>query len=589
MNNTLNMIRRQPVLAALLVIAPLTVISGVMVPAKAKLAEWFHASGFILIFAAFIFWLTALPWALLERDRLIVLARRHLAAAVIAILFTVGAFLTSPPEFRILADETNLMGTATSMYDEHSFYNPTQRTHFYEGMKTTLSKEWDKRPLFFPFMIYLAHSFLGYRDTNAFAVNAICSFFMLFTFYLLLNRFFTRFISIIGMAILAAFPLLVLWMTSGGFEVPNLLFGVISFLFLERLSRTGSAKDAEALVFTLILLAQIRYESALFMIVLVPVGAVFLKHDELQKLSWKLILVPVLLLPIIWQRITNFSQGTFQVPGGKASFSLEWLGPNLTYAWRFFNADRVAYGMIPIVFWGAVLGLIAAIWWYVTHRNEWTARAWLIPGTAVAVFAINAAILFTYYWGNLTLQYAMRLGLIFVPFMVASLVFLLDRLSNGGNRLRVWLAIGACALPIWYWSGAGQNEAVREILIYREFIAVRSFLNPWYPRKDILIISDLSNLYVPFRWSAVNVQYANNNYNSLKSNLDNALFQDLIAIQRIKYSDGQSSPETLMDSKFELETLYETQYSADEMLRISRVKHSSDFPQKGAPLVHSDK
>ncbi|MFZ2960671.1 MAG: glycosyltransferase family 39 protein [Candidatus Ozemobacteraceae bacterium] len=585
MNEVIDFARKRPVLAALFLIAPLTVLFGILIPDKPRIVEWFHATGFVSIFAAFLLWLGSLPWEFFERTRLVAFARRHAVPALLALGITVSAFLSSPPTFRILADETNLMGTASAMYDEHAFYNPTQRTHYYEGMQNTISREWDKRPLFFPFMVYLAHSFLGYRETNGFVVNAICSFFLLFSFYLLLNRFFTRFLSVLGMIILAAFPLLVLWMTSWSFEIPNLLFGVLAFLSFERLTRTGSAKDAETLVFTLILLAQIRYESVLFLVVLFPVGAYFLKREEVGALSWRILLVPMLLLPSVWQRMVSFNQGAFQMTNGKSPFSFEWFGPNLQYAWNFFTAERVAYGTIPLVFYCSFVGLFAAVWWYISNRKEWTARAWLIPGSAITVFGLNAAILFGYYWGNLTLQYAMRLGLIFVPFMIASCVFLLDCITDRGRQARVWLIVGVCSLPIWYWSSAGANEAVREILIFREFTAVRRFLDYSFPRKDVVVISDLSNLYIPFRWSAVGNAYANASVNDLLTNLKNGLFQNFITVQRIGYADGKPSLGTFLDPKFELETLYETQYSAEEMLRISRVKHQGERAKEPASLT----
>ena len=565
-------IKKWPVIVTLFLISPFTIFFGILLPDLTRIADWFHASGFFLIFVAFLLWLTSLPWEKLTRERVAAFAHRHAVAAGLALAIIISAFLTSPPQFRILADETNLMGMASAMYDEHSFYNPTQRTHFYLGMTNTISKEWDKRPLFFPFMVYLAHSFLGYREINGFVVNFISSVFLLFAFYLLLNRFFTRFLSLLGMIILAAFPLLVLWMTSSSFEVPNMLFGVLAFLAFERLTCSNSARHAEILFLTLVILAQIRYESVLFLVVLMPVGVLFIRREEFAALSWRMVALPFLLLPVVWQRMTTFNQGVFQMTDGKPPFSLEWVMPNLSHAWHFFTAARSAYGMIPLVFLGAIFGTISGLWYLRNHRHELITRAWLIPGSAIAVVALHAGILFFYFWGNLTLQYAMRLGLIFVPFMVSACVFLLHYLSDGGRCARVWLAVGVCALPLCYWSAAGPNEAVREILLFREFTTIRTFLNSHYPQKDVLLISDLSNLYVPLRWSSVGNSHANATADGLLLNLKNGLFQDIIAIQRIVYSTGLPSAGTTLNPKFDLETIFETQHSPEEMLRLSRVK-----------------
>ena len=40
-------------------------------------------------------------------------------------------FLASPLQFRILADETNLLGVANSMYQEHSFANRTSALYYF--------------------------------------------------------------------------------------------------------------------------------------------------------------------------------------------------------------------------------------------------------------------------------------------------------------------------------------------------------------------------------------------------------------------------------------------------------------------------
>ena len=541
---------------------------------RARMAEWFHATGFWFIFAAFLVWLSTWSWDRIDRDRCRQALQRHGIPAGLALVLTVSAFLSSPPDFRILADETNLLGSAAAMYDRHSFYNPTQVLYYYEGIQNVISYEWDKRPLFFPFMVYLAHLFTGYRETNAFLVNFCCSWALLFLFYLVLTRWFSRSIAVMGMSLLAAFPLVVLWMTSGGFEIPNLAFGALAFFAAHRLMRSGSARHAEWLGLTLVLLAQIRYESVLFTVVLFPLVPLFLRGEEWGNLSWRTAVLPWLYLPVVWQRLTSFNDGVFQMSNGKAPFSLEWLGPNLQHAYRFFTSAQENFAMIPALFWMAALCVVPTLWYIGQQRMRLGWKSLAIPGAALMLVLLNAAILFLYFWGNLTLQYALRLGLIFVPFLVALVCFGIDVATAGGLRGRRWMAIGALALVVWYWPVAGANGAVREILIFREFSAVRRFLAREYPQRDIVIVSDIANCYVPLRYSAVYPGHANARSAELLGNLGAGLFRDLVVIQRVAYGNGRPAPETSVNPQFQLEPLYQSQLSGEHALRISRVRTS---------------
>lgn len=541
---------------------------------RTRMAEWFHASGFWFIFGTFVLWLSSWKWDSVTGDRFRATFHRHGLAAGLALVLTVSAFLSSPPDFRILADETNLLGTASAMYDRHSFYNPTQVLYYYEGIQNVITYEWDKRPLFFPFMVFLAHTFTGYRESNAFLVNFCCSWALLFCFYVLLNRWFSRTISMVGMTMLAAIPLVVLWMTSGGFEIPNLAFGALAFLGAHRLMQSGSARHAEWLALTLVVLSQIRYESVLFAVVLFPLIPLFLHKDEWSSLGWRTPLLPWLFLPVVWQRLTSFNDGVFQMTNGKPAFSLEWLGPNLQNAYRFFTCANENYGTIPILFWLALFSLPLAIWYVFQQQRRLWWKPIAIPAAALGLVLLNAAILFLYFWGNLTLQYALRLGLIFVPFLVALVVFGVDVVSAGGLRGKRWLVLGSIAMIVWYWPVAGANGAVREILIFREFSAVRRFLNQAYPKRDVVVISDIANCYVPLRYSAVYPAHANAKTVDLTGNLNAGLFRDLVVIQRVAYGSGQVAPETSLNAEYQLQPLYQSQLSGEHALRISRVKTS---------------
>ena len=159
---------------------------------------------------------------------------RHLWPGLLAAGLSVAAMFASPPDFRILADETNLLSMAMAMYDEHACTNPTQMVSYYHGMRRVISQVTDMRPGFFPFAVSALHSLTGYRPENAFAVNAMAGFTCLFLVYYLVQLFWGRFWGTVAMLLLGSFPVFALYMTSAGFEVFNLAFVLVFLLLLNR-------------------------------------------------------------------------------------------------------------------------------------------------------------------------------------------------------------------------------------------------------------------------------------------------------------------------------------------------------------------
>ncbi len=554
---------------------------GFVVPGRKTMTAWFHMTGYYSVLLSFLLYLSVLPYHEWTRTKLRKGLRKHRLALILALLFTVGAFLTSPPLFRILADETNLMGVAMDMYDTHSFRNPTEVVNFYGGVQDTKAWAWGKRPLFYPFCVSLFHTLFGYNaEVNGFAVNAVAGFGFLFSFYYLMRRWFSQFYAIIGMSLLAAIPLNVLWTTSAGFEILNAFFAVLAFLAFDRFLKKRSGKNATLVMATVLILSQIRYESALFAIVFFPWLPVMVKKEDYPDIGWRALIIPLLFLAVVWQRRLSLGHGMLQVPEGTATFGIVHVWPNLKHAYRFFTAAKEEYATIPLLFWGAACGLVPTVLWLTRNLKSAGIRVWSMITLAFLIVLAHAGVLFAYYWGNLTLQYALRLGIIFFPFLVVLIVVLLHRAFGQERHWYAPIVIGVAGLFMYYWPVAGRNTAVKALFIHREFNSVRSFLQQNYPDKDVLIISDLSNLYTPFRYSAISFGRANGNPSEFLRQTIRGLKQDLIAVQRVPYNKTEPDEGHRLNKDFVTETLYKTQYNAGKALRIVRVTPSPDvkFP-----------
>ncbi|PKL42592.1 MAG: hypothetical protein CVV41_13670 [Candidatus Riflebacteria bacterium HGW-Riflebacteria-1] len=523
---------------------------------------------YFLLFAV-LFWLQKLAAFLPPLEEQCAIWRRHWPAAAAALVLMILTVLASPPDFRILADETNLLGMSQAFYEERSCHNPTQALNYYHGIKRTISSVVDMRPAFYPFLTAAVHALTGYRPENAFVVNAIAGFFILLLMYLLVQQWFGRFWGICSMLLLAAFPLFVLYATSGGFETVNLLFALITLYLAWSFVSKPQADRAELLFLTLPLLAQTRYESALSVLCAVPLVLFCLPRPEYARLTWRTVLVPVLFLPVAWLRVVTFSHRAFQVENVEQAFGLDHFWANLQNALPFFTGSEKAYGMITLL---AVTTLAGLVWMLIDRlcQKSEARKESVFADFVMTFFALHAAARFAYFWGDLRLQYTSRLALIFLPLLVFFSVYLFYRLTTTFQLNRNWVVPGAMLLLIHSWPVAGQNLAVRDIFYYRELKTVREFLQQHYPNpKGYILAADLSNLYVPFNYSSVTPAWVAASSDEVARSLEKRTWQHLLVIQKINIANNMPAPGSEMPPRFALKTLYESQLNPEKMLRIS--------------------
>lgn len=538
---------------------------------------------YFLVFATGL-WMQVFLSSLPDAGTVKAFARRHCLPAVAAIVVTLLAVMASPPDFRILADETNLLGMSMAMYDHHACYNPTQVLNYYHGMQRIVSRVTDMRPAFFPFVVSLLHAVTGYNENNVFAANAIAGCLSLFLLYYLVQIWFGRFWGTVALLLLGSYPLFVLYMTSAGFEVFNLLVALLLFSLAEKFLRRPVAENAENLLLLLPLLAQTRYESVLAVFCAVPLVLYRLPRPEYDRLTPRLVVWPLLFLPSAWLRVVTFNQQAFQVSDLQQAFGFDLLFKNLQKALPFFAGSQKAFGMVPVITFLAVAGAVWIIMDLLASSKEAKASdsmpvSWQFSREAVmglfvcAFFLLHAIARFAYFWGDLTLQYTSRLGVIFLPALVFLAVSLLRRLTASFALDRNWALVGAVLVMLHGWPVAGQNLAVRDILFYREFKSVREYLQAHHPaRKDYIVVSELSNAYTPLRYSSVTVAHLNENHVRIMQDLKNRTWQYLLIIQKVDTATGLPLADSRVEGSMNLETLYESQLSAERIVRISRFK-----------------
>ncbi len=512
--------------------------------------------------------------------------KNHKIAIILAlILVCLGSFI-SKPDFRILADETNLLSMSQALYENRECKNYTSISYFYYGFKNIIRYEFDKRPALFPLTVSFVHSLTGYRPENIFITNIIVAFFSLLFLYHLINYKFDKFWGICSMLLLASYPLFILYYNSGGFEVFNLLFSLILFLLLLKFIKEPTAVNTEALLLFLPLISQTRYESVTAVICILPVIFFMLKKSEYLNFGYKLVLVPLFFIPIAWLRLLTDNVRGFQAEDKEAAFSFKLFKENLGKAFPFFCGQDFTFGINQVITYTAIIGLIWIILEFLielinmkksferkdfSQNNIFTKNKIVFIFSVVMFYFFHAVIRFAFWGGDLPLRSQSRLAIIFLPVFVYFSIYLFNAISLKLSIRKNYFLLFIISFLFIYWPVAGQNLGVRDLVLYREFRAAREFLSKNFPNKnDYIVVANRSNLYVPLKYSSINFEYLRNNLLSIKNDLSNKTYRYLLLIQTINKLRNKPINECIAPNELELECLYETQIRADQFLRISK-------------------
>ena len=160
-----------------------------------QMEQVFHQTDIFIFISTILLIISLIPRSLKKINFLIFL-KTHWHALLLSFVFTFIMNLNYPPQFRILADETNLASIASSMYLNKDFYISLSGFNTYETYNN-IHHVWGTRPLFFPFLISISHSLMGYNVENIFLFNfffGFCHFFDIFYYSIVAILFWFNFL-----------------------------------------------------------------------------------------------------------------------------------------------------------------------------------------------------------------------------------------------------------------------------------------------------------------------------------------------------------------------------------------------------------
>lgn len=492
--------------------------------------------------------------------------RRHWKGILASFLLTTVVFVSVPKYFRVLSDETNLLSVAKSMTYYKTVENITEGRWYYEMFWPTPTTGTEKRPFLFPFFTSIIHTLLGYHVENVFVLNYFALWAMLFLLYIAIQSSLGSLWAISGLILVAAQPVIALSATSGSFEIFNFLFIIASFLALRGFLNDFSHKSLMALVMTLIMLANVRYESALFLVIVMIVLAVagYLKSKFFTQ-SFVYALTPFLLLPLIWQRVLLSSETDPNLVGGSwiKAFGFANFQTNIVLFFKYILAPDGQLGYAGGV---NIFGILALVLIFFRVKN----KGILLICSVVSLVVLFLIVIF--YQGGIN-DHPLN-GRFYIPilvvFSVAPVYFLANLFKDKQKSAYIGLVCALAAFA-FYHPVAVEDKLTNNLMIIREYRYVDAFLKK-NADKNTLVICGRPGQLIVSNYGAISYGTANNQADLILEQFKNHLYSKIYAVQSIAYTNKSPLKDNIIDPRYQLETVDELQVTGVYFFRISRVK-----------------
>ncbi len=501
------------------------------------------------------------------------------------VLFIVGVsgvlHVQEPHGFKVVNDEFVQLSTSQRLH--HLREVSTVARGFYLGTTfMPMQGHVDKRPLFYPFLLSVVHDLSGYRAENAFWLNALLTPLLLALVYLVARDLVGRAGGIAAVLLLATLPLLTQTLTGGGFEVLNLVMIVATMYLGLRLAREPDALNLGAFCLSGVLLAQVRYESVLFVVpVALAILYVFWKSERVL-LPWPVLVTPLLLLayplqlnvfklrPEMWQLSDRPSEaGVYSI-----TYFYDNIGKALAY---FLSFDRSQSNSHAVALAGAV-----GVGFFLLHlfRENRTMVRRNPEQVVFALFVVallgQAVLMMCYFWGSYNETLTVRLSLPTQLLFVLAFVFVYPLLVTVATRWRILSA--ALVLYFFCWTVptiaqrayAHRNLAAETANWQREYLASRP------DRGFIVVDQTMPMLWVTHGVASVSFDSLAERTREFAYHFRRGTFSDCLVAQKFEVVDFETEALVPMagfdlSDAMELETVRQIVFRPTYVIRLSRI------------------
>lgn len=483
--------------------------------------------------------------------------------------------------FKVVADEVLLSSTAMQMH----FHRETAvvlRGYDYAGNFTPMNVFLDKRPLLFPFLLCTLHDLTGYRVANVFVLNALLSLALVTLTYLFGRRLGGPGAGVAAVLLLVGVPLVGQNATGGGFELLNLVMLLATLWLGQRfIERPADEDRLGAFVLAGVLLAQVRYESVLFVLPVAATVAYAWWREQRLLLPGALLAAPLLL--VIWPlhhnvfKLSEAAWQLFDIAGATRPFGLGYFYENIGHALNFFfTFDGSQPSSWPL----AVLGILACglfmLLLYQEHRTLFRED----PGRAVvAIFLLglllHTAVMLCYFWGKWDDPVIRRLSLPAHVLLVAAVLFVWPRLVRPAWR---WVALGTFGVAILFALTApyaAMHRYTQDNFAARTTNWLGGHIRELAGRRVLAIDNNAGLHWFLYRQASVNPARLSETWEGYLYHYRRGTFDDYLVVQRLghdlKAGTKFISWEDDLGPGLQLELIEEKAFAPMYLVRLSRV------------------
>jgi hypothetical protein len=505
----------------------------------------------------------------LRREAVVAWVKENWPGLVIAFVVTVIAGLAIEPALRVLSDEANLVGTSKNLFASKTPTFTVSGKNYY-GSYWDVDVAIDRRPTLFPFLVSLLHAVRGYSYSNVFLFNLLVLPAFLLVSYRLAKCCGGQTFAIVASLFVVAHPITLISIRSGGFDFFATFFALLVIKSLFDYGRDQSPVKLAILWMNLCMFAEIRYEAALFIPLVVALLLLFrmLTWSMLRPYAFIYALTPAYLAPRIWQAI--LLGNIPEQEAGTVTFSVGNLFNNAHEYFKPLLSPSESYPAHAALL--IALGIVGCLYWLRGLLGRVRTHDWKAPQLRFAVFVgawllLQTLIAFSYVWGRAQYPSAARLVIAIDTFFSFAAAW---ALTHWLERFRPFIAVlFAAAVLLIQLPVASQHRMMNRLTQTRESATTWNFFER-LNEKRILIVTDRPNHFTIMDYGAMNFETARRDP-YLFTAFDRHLFQAIYVIQQIKLSTSQPLPGYELWPNRKLDPVLEFQNDADVLIRVSRL------------------
>lgn len=524
------------------------------------------STGLYFISVSFIIWLAViLRNCRFTKEYALSWLKNNYLGLALSLIVVIIFFISAPPRFRIFLDEPHLVAVSKTMMYHRSIDVDTQGYWYHNKYLPINSADTvvtPKRPLLFPFLMYIAHIVRGYSAYNGFLVNFIASFLFLFNVYLLGRHFLDERFALAGVMFTASYPVISLFSTSSGFEILNVFFLVLSLRYFYEYLKEQEPHRLNKLLLTLVLLTQCRYESAGIAAILILAVFYLEFRQKFKNVGPMVAIIPILYLPVFWQRLSTWDIEIKTVMAVKkhpaAVFSIEYLVKYLPGFFQFLFSPGLIKTSAFLISYLALFGSAYLCFVLFSKRDKISAENRLFLAVCGLIFLFNLILINSCAFGAINSYAGCRFVIIFIPFIAFLAVIFLRYIVDKLN-LRWFLAPIIFGIFIFSHQIAVINIWGNSYTYYHEYAQDMAFLKNFPREKQILIVAHYPDVFVIHNLGAVNFEYANYEKNTILNKLGRGILGSMVVLQEIEFATGKPTKETTLDPAYKLTTIKEVE------------------------------